>query len=202
MELTYKSDPKLKTMFVKEMELHRKADDFLKGTYGTMRGKKWKGCAVGCGVKSLNQKLGKKYSTSNHKAYETELGIPEWLARLEDTIFEGLPLEDSKKWPVQFSKAIPVGKDVTKVKWQFCVYLLKENIERVLELDISDELKEQVIKSIQGSLKVNEDALNTGEWDESARSAAESAAESAARSAKEKTYIKHSKELLKLLKEI
>lgn len=210
--LSYKNDVKLKKSFVAEIEKHRKADQIIKGTYGEENGK-WRGCAVGCSIHSLNRMQGKTYSTSDHSVYEKALGIPEWLARLEDTIFEGLPIEEAKKWPTKFSKAVPVGVNLNPVKWRFCAFILKENIERVLKLKIKDSLKEQVVKAIQGVLSLHENAIKTGIWDESAarsaRSAAwsaESAARSAgwsarsARSARSAEYQKYAKELLRLLK--
>ena len=192
--LSYLDDKKLKTDFVKEIKWHQDQDKLIKGTYAEGSNGDFRGCAVGCSIHSLNRLKHKKYSTSNHAIYETELGLPEWLARLEDTIFEGLPNKEAMQWPLQFSKAIPVGVDLEPVKWQFCAYLMKENIDRVLKLDISDKLKEQVVKAIRGVLSVHENAIKTGEWDKSAARSAESAAWSAA-------YIKHSKELLRLLKE-
>jgi hypothetical protein len=76
------------------------------------------------------------------------------------------------------------GVDLEPVKWKISVFILSENIERVLTLDISDDLKKQVVDSIRGILSLHETAIKTGVWDaESAWSAAESAAESAAWSA-------------------
>ena len=173
---SYLADPKLKKDFVAEVEKHRKADQIVQGIYGDSRFPEKGFCAVGCSVHSLNRMNKTNYLTNDHSVYEKELGIPEWLARLEDTLFEGLPIEDAKKWPEQFAKAVPVGVNLEPVKWKFCAYLMKENIERVLTLDISDELKEQVVKAIRQVLAVHETAIKTGTWDESA-------AESAARSA-------------------
>ena len=187
MNLTaYKGDAKLKTIFVEEVEKHRKLDSIVQGTYGHQNGT-WKGCAVACSLRSLaiidGEPLVEEYS--NHKDYESKLGIPEWLARLEDTIFEGLPIEEAKKWPTQFAKAIPVGANLDPIKWKFCAFILKENIDRVLRLDIKDELKEQVVKTIHGVLALHESAIKTGKWDASAARSAASAARSAARSAAE-----------------
>ena len=211
--ISYKGDKNLKEKFVKEIEKHRKADAIEQGTYGHQNGT-WKGCAVACSLRSLAIIDGEDLVTAynDHTLYETKLGIPEWIARLEDTLFEGLPVKDAKKWPEQFSKAIPVGINLEPIKWKFCAYLMKENIDRVLKLNITDELKKQVVDAIRGVLYVHENAIASGTWDESAAwsarsaawsarseawSAAESAAESAAWSA---AYVKYSKYLLKLLK--
>ena len=189
--LSFHNDPKIKKKYLDRVIAHQKADEIIKGKY-------WeggKGCAVGCTIHS-----------SNHNAYEQELGIPEWLAKLEDTIFEGLPNDKAKKWPQEFLKAIKVGVDLEPVKWEFCAFILKENIERVLILKIEDSLKEQVVNSIQECLSVHEEAIISGIWDESAalsaRSAALSAALSAAEAARSAAYVKYADELLRILKGI
>ncbi len=191
-ELSYHNDATLKKDMVEEMAIHKKQDAFIKGTYGHMNGQ-FKGCAVGCGIHSLNvrRNLGIE-AFGDHAAYSKALGIPEWLARLEDTLFENLPKKEANNFPLDFVKAMPIGVDLEPVKWRFCALILKENIERVLTLKIKDDLKQQVVESIQGVLKLHETAIDTGKWDESAagsaarsdaRSAVWSAAESAARSA-------------------
>ena len=207
--ISYKNDPKLKKMLVTEIRKHRKADQIIRGTYGTGSNGDWKGCAVGCSIHSLNKKLGKDLPTNDHTVYETELGIPEWLARLEDILFENLPQEEAVLWPEQFAQAIPVGVNLEPIKWHFCSFLLKENIERVLTLDIGESLKTQVVDTIRGVLAVHEEAIETGNWNESvaaawaAESAAKSAAESAksaAWAAKSAAYQRYAKELIRLLK--
>jgi len=56
-----------------------------------------KGCAVGCTIHS-----------SKHSDYELELGLPSWLAYLEDGIFEVFKW-GSQRVSHQVSEAIPVG---------------------------------------------------------------------------------------------
>ena len=188
--LTYQNDKKFKKEMVSEMVWHRKQDNLIKGTYA----KNGKFCAVGCGVESLNRRKGLEIKHDDHAAYAKALGIPEWLARLEDTLFENLPSEESKEFPVKFLRAIPVGVDLEPVKWRFCAFILKENIERVLALkDISEDLKKQVVDAIRGCLALHEQAVKSGNWDESA-------AESAAWSARSAAYSRYAKELLRLLR--
>jgi len=86
----FHNDEKIKQKYLNRVADHRKADELVKGSTGS----NGKGCAVWC---TLN-----KY---NHKAYEKELGIPEWLARVEDLLFEQLPDNRSQKWPEQFLKS-------------------------------------------------------------------------------------------------
>ena len=61
------------------------------------------------------------------KRYETELGIPMTLGRLEDRIFENLPLESAVEWPERFLAAVPVGRDLSRVPWQFLHWLLTDS---------------------------------------------------------------------------
>jgi hypothetical protein len=200
---SFKNKESLKTMMVEETVAHRKGDRVIQGTYTYGSAGEWKGCAVGCAIHSLNKKLNKNYSHSDHSVYEIELGIPEWLARLEDTLFEGLTTEKSKMWPENFIRAIPVGVDLNPVKYQFCIYLLKQNIKSVKTLNINEDIRKQVIDACKKVMQVHKIALDTGKWDDSAAdSAADSArsAYSAARSARSAAHEKHSKELLALLK--
>ncbi len=107
----FHGDPKIKKHYLDRVKMHAKADEIVHGQY-------WqdgKGCAVGCTIHS-----------SNHAAYEKEMGIPRTLARLEDGIFESLANGDSKKWPVQFLSAIKPGADLGMVWPQFAVWLLTD----------------------------------------------------------------------------
>ena len=186
--LSYKSDKKLKSMMVKEIELHQKQDALIQGTYSNENGV-FKGCAVGCGVRSLNLKLGKHISYNDHASYASELGIPEWLARLEDSIFEGLPKSDSKKFPLEFLEAIPVGVDLEPIRFHFQKFLLKENFDRVKKIDLKPDLSIQVLKAIDQVMAVIDGAIKNGKIDESAAWSAESAA-----------FIRYKNEIIRLLK--
>ena len=122
-----------KDLLVAEIIRHREADQLMQGTYGQEKHGDWKGCAVGCAIHSLNLTLGKTYSTNDHSVYETELGIPELLAILEDRIFEGLSVEDSKTWPEKFMQAVPVEADLSLVWPKFAVWLLVDEKDGVLQ---------------------------------------------------------------------
>jgi len=160
---------------------------------------------------------------ADRHAVETAVGIPEWLARLEDTIFEGLKNGHAKAFAVDFLVSVPVGINLEAVKWIFCAFILKENIDRVLSLNINDKLKQNVVKAIRGVLKLHEKSIKTGRWParsaasaasaarsaasaawsaaRSAAASAESAAWSAARSAAASAeYEKYAKKLIELLK--
>ena len=208
---SFNGEVALKEDLIDEMKKHQEADDLIKGTYSEMSGK-FLGCAIGCSVQSLITRRGVSIKHDDHKALGDAIGSPEWLMRLQDTLFENLPEKESKEFPVKFYQAMPVGVDLEPVKWRFCAFILKENIERVLALDIDEKLKEQVVDAVRGVLVLHEKAIENGNWDESAaksaawsaKSAAKSAAwsaESAAWSAKSAAYIKYADELLRLLRE-
>lgn len=146
---------------------------------------KFQGCAVGCAVQSLNVKRGLSLSHNDHFALAEASGIPEWLYRIQDTIFEGLPKGEGGKFSIEFFEAINPGVNLEPVKWKFYAFILKENIERVLLLNIDDKLKQEVVEAIHDVLSLHEKAIKNGEW--------------AARSAASAAYQKYAKELLRLL---
>lgn len=121
----YLNDPKLKQDFLAEIRKHQEADRIIQGTYGE-DGEDFKGCAVGCSIRSLNIIKGKHIPTGSHEAYEPELDMPVALAHLEDRIFEGLPVEKAKQWPYRFADAVTVGADLTMVIPKFLVWLMDD----------------------------------------------------------------------------
>jgi len=124
----YDNDAQLKKDMVSEVMRHQKADMIVKGTYGKENGV-WKGCAVGCSIHSYNLKRGKEIATDNHNAFETELGIPESLARLEDYLFEKMPDDKALKFPAEFLKSIPVGADLSLVAPKFIAGTLRDLVK-------------------------------------------------------------------------
>ena len=175
MNLSFKNDPTIKESLIQRMDKHIELDELVQKATG----QDGKGCTVWCALNNGDLKAG-----YNHEAFESVLGLPEWLARLHDTIYEGLEVKDSKWFSKEWVRAVPVGVNLDIIKWKFCAFILKENIERVLLLDIKEKLKKQIVDAIKQCLDVQEKAIETGNWDGSAaRSAARSATRSAARSA-------------------
>ena len=174
MKTAWLGEAKVKKHFVNQLLEHRRLEHLVQGV-GFEKNGTTKGCNIGC-----------LFEHYDHAKGEQESGIPEVLLRLADTIFEGLPAKKANDFAVEWPKAIKPGADISRVRWQFCAFILKENIKRVLLLKIKDKLKEQVVSAIKGVCDLHEKAAITGEWNQSAaRSAwsAESAAWSAARSA-------------------
>jgi hypothetical protein len=98
-----------KTDLIAQLEAHYAADEITQGVY-------WedgRGCAVGCCTHS-----------HNHSLFPAMFGIPESIAHLMDSIFEGLHLDQAKKFPLAVIQAIPEGADLLKVENYFLEWLL------------------------------------------------------------------------------
>ena len=118
--IAYHGDPAIKEKYLARVEAHRLADEILQGFGYWFDGK---GCAVGCTLHG-----------DDHGDYESELGIPEPIARLEDVIFEGLPVELARAWPSRFLAAIKPSADLSQVADRFCYWLLTSPSMRLSDL--------------------------------------------------------------------
>ncbi len=170
--LSFHNDPAVKQKYLDRIIKHREMDNIIQGK-GWENGK---GCAVGCTLENYN-----------HARYPIELGIPKWLAYLEDSIFEGLTIEKAKLWPELFLKSIPVGVNLEPLKYHL-------NIKRMDRLLVimngllgkgNDEVINQTINAIKMVKECNQLHLDNKpcNWDaaeEIARAVAGAAAYSAA----------------------
>jgi hypothetical protein len=115
-----------KQEFVNEIRKHQEADNFIQGKWF----KDGKGCAVGCSLKSISDlKNIDVDEQGDFKRYEDLLGIPEWVARVEECIFEGLSSEAAKLWPLKFSEAINEGADLENIKAPFLIYVVESTLK-------------------------------------------------------------------------
>ncbi len=187
----YHGSNKIKSKYVKRMKDHITNDELVHGV-GFENGK---GCAVGC---TLNR--------YDHKCYQNELGLPEWLALLEDKLFEGMSLEKSKTFPLELLKAIPVGADLTKTFHKMNIFILelaKQNVTHEFDYVISaiDDVIDYHLKMASGFFQT-ESAAESAAWSAAwAARSAESAARSAAWSAWSAAHDKMADKLIELLKE-
>lgn len=174
--LAYHNDPLIKAKYLMRIQKHMDADDLIRsvGWYDE------KGGAVGCTVEAYD-----------HSKYPIELGIPEWLAHVEDTLFEGMSLEKSKTWPRDFLDAISPGDDLNRVKVPFLIVVLTSALGmqesntnfdefKFPEVKLRIEQSKQSLRTVIGLLKRND--VSQEEWDaaDAARDAAWSAARDAA----------------------
>ena len=110
-----------KDQLIASLTAHAEADRFIKGAYW----QNGKGCAVGCSLRDFRPK-----ETGNHGLYEPLFGIPRILARLEDGIFENLPDNLSKEWPLRFANAVKPGSDLSMVWPKFMLWLLRDRLPK------------------------------------------------------------------------
>ena len=176
--LSFHNDTQLKDDLLQEVKRHEELDQIVQGYYGRENGK-WTGCAVGCSIHSLNKLRGKNYSYSDHSVYPKEFGIPEILARLQDRIFEGLPVEEVKKFPYRFLSAIPIGKDLDNVWRKFLVWLLVDPMDGVEKYARTD-LQRKAIQDVADLLERSQSEKITVEQFRKVRKAAAAAAADAA----------------------
>lgn len=156
--LSWHNDPQLKQKYIDRVRAHRLADNLIQGT-GWDNGN-GKGCAVGCTLESYD-----------HTRFPNELGLPIWIAHLEDSIFEGLDNKTAQLWPERFMEAIPVGVEVDTIKKPFIIWLLNFALK---QFD-NDRFKRQA-DAIKNVIKLYEaDCTNITSFENAASAAAASA---------------------------
>ena len=109
--LSFFGEQALKDAVVERIKEHQRLDQIVQGIY-------WdgaKGCGIGCVLHS-----------DEHMAFERQLGLPVFLAYMDEHIFESLPKEDAKYWPLRFIEAVPVGVDLELVFPRFMHWVLTD----------------------------------------------------------------------------
>lgn len=99
------------------MREHERLDHIVQGAYTSWKNGVFKGCLVGCAT------------NGNHAGFEPEFGIPWRIAWLADDIFEGLSVNDAKKFPVKFFETVPEGVDLSRVHDQWCAWMLGDEVD-------------------------------------------------------------------------
>ena len=155
----------VKADMLRRLHRHYEADEITQGHYW----KHGKGCAVGCLTHDPR---------GGHEKFPELFGLPEQFARLIDAVFEGLPSDVAKDWPLHVIEAVPTGAVLDQT---FFDGLAIARLHRVLSLQDSWAAtdRERVVSSVEGVIL----ALETGEGFDEARLAALSAASSASREA-------------------
>ncbi|GEM_PF-2345839 len=137
--------------FLGDMEIKKQFILRLKDSVKTGRLKKgigWtgsEGCAIGCTLYKYNS-----------QAFETELGIPAVLARLEDYYYENLDAPLFEDWPVRFLDAIEPGADLSLAALNF-FYSEMTNLTEKIQMRERNE-RRGVAKLIENTLGVLGDA--------------------------------------------
>jgi hypothetical protein len=112
-----------KATFVAGMEAHRAANRLVQGQYW---GPDQRGCAVGCGIQTINEKLGRNEWRGNERVLSTYLGWPLWFVYLQEEIFETLPKSAALDWPVKLAAAIPTGVELQPAARRITLRVLVE----------------------------------------------------------------------------
>lgn len=169
--LSFHSNEAIKAKLIARMDAHAAADEITQGI-GWENGK---GCFIGC---SLNN--------YDHSKWPKLLGLPEWLARLCDTVFEGLPNDEAKAFAIELPRRIPVGRDLEPVRHMVAIARMDRLLDAqrsALEAGHLHEAHESIqmtVSALEIARHCHEADLagNACDWS-AARSAAWSAAESA-----------------------
>lgn len=163
----FNNDIKFQDQLVEMAVKHRLKDEYIKGTYGKQNGQ-FKGCSIGCIVYDVNRINDLNISTDDHSKLAISLDIPEFILRLADSIFEGLPEPLNLEWTERWISAIPTGVDLNPVLPRF----LLKTLDQLPEIDRTD-----VVNSINGVKQVLQNWADTGEVNiEAAARASEAAA--------------------------
>jgi hypothetical protein len=128
--IAFHGDSSIKAKYVARVKAHAVADEIVHGQYW----KNGKGCAVGCTIHS-----------GDHAAYEREIGVPVILARLEDRLFEAMQNGDAKEFPLRFISAIRPGADLSRVWYQFALWLLVDAVDGVIKFAKTEKTKEAIL---------------------------------------------------------
>lgn len=165
-----------KANLLSHAKAHYAADMLIKGTYSDEEAESFKGCSVGCFLRSAYPKKSAAWIAgvdNKHAKVAKHYGYPEWLALLQDTIFEGLPNGESAKWHVQLAETLASLPD--DYDWGLALHRVHVGILR-----ISYRTAGSAAEVVQRVIDLHERAARGEAVSNEPWSAAESAARSAA----------------------
>jgi len=169
----YHGSDDVKQVFIGRMKAHMQADELIRGV-GFKDGR---GCAVGCTLDGYN-----------HDAYPDKLGMPAWVAYLNDTLHEHTSEEVWPTLQLRFLKAIKPGANLNNIYHPICAFSLGLTIEGIEKMSFHNASKKQIIDSIAAIKRLHDIKCNDFvEWKAAARAARAAArtARTAARAAAE-----------------
>jgi len=111
----------LQKEFLDRAQSHYDADELIHGVYW----EEGKGCAYGCMTHS-----------NNHKDLELLYGMPEWIGRVVDVLFEGMENKYSKKFYLNFIRAVAKPLFLGFDNWQhifhqLCLHILQKECKNI-----------------------------------------------------------------------
>jgi hypothetical protein len=190
-QIAFNGNRELAGQYVAHAQAHYDADMLRAGTYGEGSGKAFKACSIGCFAHDLS------ILSDWHAGLAQHYAVPEWLLRLQDSMFEGLPKSDRASFHVDLARRVAAcaGRDLSRIPNAIAVRRLDRMLaeqRKALEADHAHGVAEaiqQVIATLEAGRRLHEAMVAGTQCDlsslESAARSAESAASaaSAARSA-------------------
>jgi len=171
MMISFFGEQCLRDAVVEQVREHQRLDQIIQGKYWEQcEDGVFRGCAIGCVLHS-----------SDHMAYERQLGLPVFLAYLDEHIFESLPASEAKQWTLRFIESVPVWVDLEMVFPRFMHWLLSDpqgmrQYADARTLPIIDRLVDMYARRIDG---IPFDTAAAGAAAEAAAGAAAGAARAA-----------------------
>jgi len=112
----YHGEVSQKRATLKQLREHRRLDQIVQGTYWIGNGD-GRGCCVGCLTHD---------PSGGHSLFPDRWGIPVNIAYLMDDLFESLPEEEAKDWPMRIMGAIPIGADLSRTWDRWAAWMLRD----------------------------------------------------------------------------
>jgi hypothetical protein len=154
---TFHGSETLRTELIEQMREHQRLDRLVQGAYlatskwgpAAIGGNDttWRGCSLGCLVtgnlladgtaesaEEVNTTVGFDFVWQEKWAEIT--GLPLWLAYVNEAIFERLPSDRARDWPLLLLESIPAGVTLDAARDAFCADLqvhIGEDIDRLPE---------------------------------------------------------------------
>ncbi len=123
--LSYNSSVPFKEIIISRARKHADKGMLIAGTYGRETKDGFKGCTIGCHAYDI-LKANNITPGDEQRIVSENYHWPLWLCELQDTIFEGLPQSQRLAWPERIATAIPVGKDLTNIRYDFLIWMLED----------------------------------------------------------------------------
>lgn len=147
--LAYHSNPVLKERYLARMSRHQQLDHIVQNLYWNPftppddedERDRWtpdpRGCSIGCTIAEdyMGMTLtgrGAVFLQQDEPpihvldAFARDLGVPRFIAAANEIIFEELPEDQAKAWPLKLLEAIPVGTDLSHVLNQLIFLMIAD----------------------------------------------------------------------------
>jgi hypothetical protein len=188
MSTNFLTDPTIRAQFIAAVREHEAQDRIVQGTYGSRgeRAHEFRGCYFGCAWNSLRiaAPMAITFNPDDRGEIAEAMGLPPFVARVAEGIFEGLPAPEAPAFARAMAEATADaaarGADLSMVYARFIGSVLTDPERGVLQHARTDAQRSaiQAVANMYGRVAHGE-AVAQDEW-RSARFAAHTAAADAA----------------------